>query len=587
MPVHNADIAATFNEIANCLEIRGANPFRIRAYRKASRTVGSFEQEFKQLIEHGTPIPKLPGIGTDLSAKIREIVATGHCELLDSLRREVPPVMTELLAVSGLGPKRVQALYHELGIANLQQLKQAALAKQIRDVSGFGPKTEQRIIDALAAHPDPARRFLRSEARHYAEALTAYLKQEKGIKQLVIAGSYRRLQESIGDIDILVTTAADNRIMERFIEYDEITTVLAHGTTRSSVVLRNGLQIDLRLVKSDSYGSALHYFTGSKAHNIAIRRLARSRGLKVNEYGVFKGAERLGGETEDAIFSTLGLAFIPPELREDRGEIQAAHLGTLPHLIKREDIRGDLHLHTEVSDGKNSIKDMAIAARNLGWEYIAITDHSQHLKVAHGLSPQQLIGQMTDIDQLNRLNKHDPAMAGFTIFKGCEVDILEDGSLDLPDSVLQHLDIVIAAIHSKFDLSSERQTQRILRAMDNPYVNILAHPSSRLIGKRDPIAFDFPAVLNKAKTQKICLELNSQPERLDLNDIDCKMARDAKVMISINTDAHSVFELSFLQYGIDQARRGWLSANEVLNTQSASKLINRLQPRKSHGSNPI
>lgn len=574
MPVHNADIAAIFDEIADCLEIHSANPFRIRAYRKAARTVSSFTQEFKTLIDAKATIPKLPGIGTDLSAKIQEIATTGHCALLDSLRQQIPPAITALLRVPGLGPKRVQSLYRELGITNLAQLKQAAQAGRIHSVAGFGTKTEQHILDMLQTQSGQEQRFLRPLAKQYADTLLDYLRQANGVNQAVIAGSYRRLKETVGDLDILVTTGANSDIMKHFLSYDEVRTVLAHGTTRSSVALRSGLQVDLRLVKSENYGSALLYFTGSKLHNIHIRRLARARGLKINEYGVFRGNQRIAGDTEETVFGAVGLPYIPAELREDRGEIESAKDGSLPHLIVLNDLCGDLHVHTTASDGKNSILEMAKAAQARGLHYIAITDHSRRLKVTHGLNPEQLANQITEIDNINAKN------TDFLILKGSEVDILEDGSLDLPDDILMRLDIVIAAIHSKLDLPRERQTERMLRAMDNPLVNILAHPSGRLLGARGASEIDMSSILRKAKQRNIYLELNSQPDRLDLDDINCKMARDAGVMVSINSDAHSILDFNNLQYGIDQARRGWLARENVLNTRTAVQLRQLLHPER-------
>ncbi|MDO8179979.1 MAG: DNA polymerase/3'-5' exonuclease PolX [Undibacterium sp.] len=566
MPVHNADIAEIFDEIANFLEISDANPFRIRAYRKAARTVGSFPQDFKTLIDAGTLLPKLPGIGTDLAAKIHEIATTGHCDLLDTLRKQMPPAVTELLKVVGLGPKRVQALYRELGISTIAQLKLAARAGRIRTVSGFGPKTEQHILDALAAQNEPEQRFIRPIAKQYAETLVNYLQHSEGVNQVMIAGSYRRMQETVGDLDILVTTTADSHVMEHFLAYDEVRTVLAHGATRSSVALRSGLQVDLRLVKTENYGSALHYFTGSKAHNISIRRLARAQGLKINEYGVFRGNRRIGGDTEDSVFNAVGLPYIAPELREDRGEIEAARNGLLPNLISLNDLRGDLHVHTTASDGKNNIQEMAQAAQMRGLQYIAITDHSRRLTVTHGLNPEQLVQQINEIDSINAQDSN------FIILKGSEVDILEDGTLDLPDDILRRLDIVIVAIHSKLNLPRESQTERILRAMDNPLVNLLAHPTGRLMGVRRESDIDMSKIMRKAKERNICLELNCQPDRLDLNDIYSKMARDAGVMVSINSDAHSILDFNNLQYGIGQARRGWLEHQHVINTLSAAQV---------------
>lgn len=566
MPVHNADIAAIFEEIADLLEIRGDNPFRIRAYRNAARSVGEFGRELKVLIESGAELPKLPGIGADLTAKIHEIVTTGHCATLDKLRGQMPPAITELLKIAGLGPKRVQALNRELGVATVAQLKQAARAGRIRELAGFGAKTEQRILEGLALHAEQAQRVKLAVARQYAESLVAYLKRVPGVEHVVVAGSYRRMKDTVGDLDILVTAPPGGTVMERFVAYDEVREVLSHGETRSSVVLKSGLQVDLRLVPAESYGAALYYFTGSKAHNIAVRRLAQARGLKLNEYGVFRGDLRVAGETEESVFAAVGLPFIAPELREDRGEIEAARAGRLPDLITLADLRGDLHVHTKASDGHNTIREMALAAKAQGLDYIAITEHSRRLTVARGLDPQQLARQIDEIDRLNT------GLTGITVLRGIEVDILEDGTLDLPDSVLQRLNVVIAAVHGRFELPRRKQTERILRALDNRYVNVLAHPSGRLIGEREPYDADMLRIMRKTKSRHIFLELNAQPERLDLDDIMCQMAREEGVLVSINSDAHSTFDFANLRYGVGQARRGWLERDNVLNTRSLKAL---------------
>lgn len=573
MPVHNADIAAIFEEIADLLEIRDDNPFRVRAYRNAARMAGGYGRELKTLIDSGAALPKIPGIGADLAAKIHEIVTTGHCAMLDTLRKQMPPEITELLKVPGLGPKRVQALNRELGVSTIAQLDAAVHAGQVHDIPGFGIKTEQQIqqaLDALAAQAGHSAGFMRPLATQYAQALVAYLKRVPGVDQVTVAGSYRRMKETVGDLDILVTAAADSALMARFIAYGEVKTVLAHGETRSSVVLHNGLQVDLRLVPAESYGAALHYFTGSKAHNIAIRRIAQELGLKINEYGVFRGAQRIAGDTEESVFAAVGLPFIVPELREDRGEIQAARAGRLPQLITRADLRGDLHVHTRASDGHNTIQEMARAAQQQGLEYIAITDHSRRLTVAHGLDPQQLLRQIDEIDRINA------GSAGIAILKGIEVDILEDGTLDLPDSVLQHLDLVIAAVHSKLDLPRQRQTERLLRALDQRHVDILAHPTNRLLGERGPSEIDMLRIMRKAKSRNIALELDARPERLDLDDALCQMARDEGVLVVIDSDAHDSADFANLDYGIGQARRGWLERKNVLNTGDLKTLLARL-----------
>lgn len=566
MPTHNADIAAAFEEIADRLEIQGANPFRIRAYRNAARMLGELPQEARALLEKGEDLTRLPGIGDDLAAKIREIVETGHCSLLDRLRRELPPAVTELLQIPGLGPKRVKALYHDLEVQTVEQLYRAARDGRIRVLPGFGEKTELNILQAVEAHASQTHRFKLAVAAQYAEALTAFLQAIPGVEQVTVAGSFRRMRETVGDLDILVTATAGSPVMQRFTAYDEVAEVLSAGSTRASVILKSGLQVDLRVVAQNSYGAALCYFTGSKAHNIAIRRIAQQRGLKINEYGVFRGSERIAGEDETSVYQSIGLPFIPPELRENRGEIEAAHGGRLPNLVEFSDLRGDLHAHTRATDGHDSLREMALAARALGLEYLAITEHSRHLTLAHGLDPLRLARQCEEIDRLNA------ELDGFTLLKGIEVDILEDGSLDLPDDVLGRLDLVVGAVHSQFHLSRAKQTSRILRAMDHPYFTMLAHPSGRLIEKRDPYDVDMLRIIRHARDRGCFLELNAHPDRLDLLDSQCQMAKEEGVLVSINSDAHSTFDFANLKFGVGQGRRGWLEKDDVLNTRPLAAL---------------
>ncbi|MHB1293054.1 MAG: DNA polymerase/3'-5' exonuclease PolX [Sulfuricella sp.] len=566
MPIHNADIAAIFEEIADLLEIQGENPFRIRAYRNAARTLGELSQDVRMLMEKGDDLKRLPGIGDDLSAKIREIVATGSCSLLERLRTELPPAVTELLKIPGLGPKRVKALYHDLEVQTVEQLYRAARDGRIRALPGFGEKTELNILQAVEAHVSQARRFKLAVAAQYAEALRTYLAAVPGVKQVTIAGSFRRMRETVGDLDILATAMPDSPVMQRFATYDEVAEVLSAGAKRASVILKCGLQVDLRVVAEESYGAALQYFTGSKAHNIAIRRIAQKHGLKVNEYGVYRGEDRIAGENEESVYRAVGLPYIPPELREDRGEIEAAHAGRLPHLVELADLRGDLHVHTRATDGRNTLREMALAAQAQGFEYLAITEHSRRLTVAHGLDPLRLARQCDEIDALNE------QLTGITLLKGIEVDILEDGSLDLPDNVLARLDLVVGAVHSKFDLSRARQTERILRAMEHPCFTLLAHPTGRLIEKREPYDVDMLRIIRQAKKRGCFLELNAHPERLDLLDTYCQMAKEEGVLISINSDAHSTFDFANLRFGVGQARRGWLGKQDVLNSRPLAEL---------------
>ena len=566
MPVHNADITAIFGEIADRLEIEGANPFRIRAYRNAARILGDLAQDARQLVERGEDLTRLPGIGSDLAAKINEIVGTGRCSLLERLRRELPPAITELLKIPGLGPKRVRALYHDLDVQTVEQLQRAARDGRIRALPGFGEKTEQNILQALEAHVSQSRRFKLATAAQYAEALRAFLQGVPGVQQVSVAGSFRRMRETVGDLDILVTAAADSTVMQRFTAYDEVAEVYSAGETRASVLLKCGLQVDLRVVAQESYGAALHYFTGSKAHNIAIRRIAQQLGLKINEYGVFRGKQRIAGDSEESVYRAVGLPYIAPELREDRGEIEAARGGRLPQLVELSDLCGDLHAHSKASDGHDSLRDMALAAKALGLEYLAITEHSRRLTVAHGLDPVQLARQCDEIDRLNE------ELNGITLLKGIEVDILEDGSLDLPDGVLGRLDLVVGAVHSRFDLTRAKQTERILRAIDHPHFTLLAHPSGRLIERREPYDVDMLRIIRHARQRGCFLELDANPERLDLIDSHCQSAKEEGVLVSIDSDAHSTFDFANLRYGVGQARRGWLEKADVLNTRTLAAL---------------
>ncbi len=575
MPVHNEEVALIFEEMADLLEIEEANPFRVRAYRNAARTVRGLGRELRQLVADGEDLTKLPGIGKDLAAKIVEILTTGHAVALDKLHTEVPASLEVLLKVPGLGPKRVKALYQELHIETLSQLVAAARSGRLHELPGFGEKTEQRILDTLATHHTAEQRVLRQVARQFAEPLVAYLQKVPGIDQVVVAGSYRRGKETVGDLDLLATTRGDSAVMERFVHYDEVAQVLSQGTTRGTVMLRSGLQVDLRVVAQHSFGAALHYFTGSKAHNIQVRRLGQQHGLKINEYGVFRledGEEqRVGGETEASVFEAVGLPLIPPELREGRGEIEAAQAGELPKLIELYDLAGDLHVHSKATDGRATIEELAQAAMEFGLSYIAITDHTRSLAVAHGLDEQRLAEQIDEIERLNA------TLDGITILKGCEVEILEDGRLDLPDSILARLDLVIGAIHSKFHLSASQQTARLLRAIDSRYFTILAHPSARLLGERQAIAVDMPEIIKAAHQRGCFLELNSQPQRLDLTEVYCQAAKEQGVLVSINSDSHAAEDFALLEGGIEQARRGWLEKGDVLNTRPLKTLRTALR----------
>jgi DNA polymerase (family 10) len=571
MSVQNLAVSAVFEEIADRLAIQGANAFRIRAYSDAARMLQGLAPDVKQMLERGDDLTELPGIGPDLAAKIAEIVRTGKCALLGRLRREMPAAITDLLRVPGLGPKRVGTLWHKLDVKTPQQVLRAAREGRIQALAGFGEKIERQIEAAVAAQLSKKQRMKLAMAAQYADALVTHLEGAPGVDRVVAAGSFRRMRETVGDLDLLVTARKSNATVERFVAYAEVEKVTAQGETRASVRLKPGLQVDLRVVSAESFGAALVYFTGSKAHNIALRRIAQGRGLKINEYGVFKGEKRIAGETEASVYRAIGLPLIPPELREDHGEIEAARADRLPRLVELKDLRGDLHAHTQATDGRNTLEDMAAAAQALGFEYLAITEHSRRQTMVHGLDPERLRKQIDVIESLNANGR------GIRVLKGIEVDILDDGALDLPDSVLEELDLVVAAVHSNFGLSRARQTERILRALDNPCVTLLAHPSGRLIGEREPYDVDMLKIVRKAKAKGVHLELNAHPERLDLTDAHCRMAKDEGVLVAIDSDAHGTAEFANLRYGIGQARRGWLARRDVLNARPLKELLPLLE----------
>lgn len=571
MPVHNAEIARLFERLADLLEIEGANSFRVRAYRNAARVLSGLSRPVADLRAEGADLTELPGIGEDLADKIAAILDTGELAELAEVEQRVPAKLADLTRIDGLGPKRVRALYQQLNIRGAGDLQRALDAGRIRQLSGFGAKTEAKIREGLAKLATAERRTGLLEAEAIAEPLVAHLQKAAGVTRITIAGSYRRRKETVGDLDILVTCADSEPVMERLTDYDQVAEVVSHGSTRATVVLRSGMQVDLRVVPEASYGAALQYFTGAKAHNVATRRIAVDMGLKSNEYGLFRGDERIAGATEEELYAALGLAYIEPELREHRGEIEAAREGRLPELIDEGDVRGDLHCHSRATDGRDSIERMARAAAARGYEYLAITDHSRRVAMAHGLDTARLREQLAEVDRVN------DTVDGVTVLKAIEVDILEDGSLDLPDAVLAELDLTVCAVHYGRGLSRKRQTERIIRAMDNPRFNILAHPSGRLINEREPYAVDLERLMAAAAERGCVLEQNAQPERLDLTDVQCRMARDMGVKLAISTDAHAADQLGYMRFGVAQGRRGWLRTGDVINTRGLGDLRKALR----------
>lgn len=567
MPVTNAEIAQVLREVADLLEIGEANPFRIRAYRNAARVAEGWPTSLADMAaEDGGRLEELPGIGTDLAAKIVDIAATGTLPLLTDLRRHTPKGARELMSVPGLGPKRTRRLQEELNIRGLADLERAARAGRIRTLRGFGEPTERRLLKELESLRGSRGRTLRSVAAHSAEPLLEWLKSLDGVVRAEIAGSFRRRLETVGDLDFLVTARGGAPVITRFVGYPDVRRVLAEGPTRASVRLRSGLQVDLRVLPEESYGSGLYYFTGSKAHNIALRRRAQARGLKVNEYGVFRGRQRIAGRTEEEVLGAVDLPWIPPELREDRGEFTAAEGGHLPRLVELHQVRGDLQCHTTDSDGRDSLATMAEAAERLGYEYLAVTDHTPAVRVAGGMDRAGFRRQMKRIDRLNA------RLSSLTVLKGAEVDILADGSLDLDDATLEALDLVVISLHSRLTLPEHAQTRRVCRALSHPSVDIFGHPSARLIGGRRPAALDWDQVYRAAKDHGVMLEVNAQPERLDLDDVHARTAIGHGLMLALGTDAHSTAELGFMRWGVDQARRGWAEAADIANTRSLKRL---------------
>ena len=568
--ISNQDIARAFDEVADLLDLENDNPFRIRAYRNAARTLRGAPEEAAHMIARGGDPDDLPGIGKDLAAQIAEMVASGRLSRLDRLRPEVPALALALSHVPGIGPRRAMDLCEGLKPRpqSLDDVVAACRAGKVRLLPGFGRLSEQKLAEKLRAERQREKRFTWASVRPHAEALVKRLRAGPSVEMAEIAGSYRRRKETVGDLDLVAASETPARVTKSLVAAPDVDRVLVEGPTKASVVLKSGVQVDLRAVPPESFGAALLYFTGSKAHNIALRRMARQRGLKINEYGVFRGEQRVAGADEASIYRLFGLDFIPPELREDSGEIDAAARGALPRLVELKDIRGDLHLHTSASDGANSLVEMAQAARARGLDYIAVTDHSRRMRIAHGLDRERLCAQIEAID---RFNDENP---GFAVLKGAEVDILSDGRLDLEDDLLRRLDLVVVAVHSDFILPREKQTERVLRALDNRFVFILAHPTARLLLQRDALDIDMARVLRAARARGCCLEINGQPDRLDLDDAHCRMAKSEGVRLSVNSDAHGIKDFANLDFAIAQARRGWLEANDIINTLPVAELKN-------------
>jgi len=571
--MENARIAEFFSRVADILDIQGENPFRVRSYRNVARIIGDLSGNLADLVREGGDPTQFAGIGASSAEKILEIVETGRLKYLEELEGKIPKGLTELLKLEGLGPKKVKVLYEGLAVDSVARLEKAARSGKLRDLAGMGAKTEEKLLKSIEHYRRGVGRFKLSVGMSYAEELVKYLSKVRGVKTLEPAGSLRRRQETVGDLDILAICTPGCKVMEAFTQYEEVEEVIAKGETKSSVRLTSGMQVDVRTLEEKSFGAALYYFTGSKAHNVAIRGRAQQRGLKVSEYGVFrvKDDKRVAGRSEEEVFSALGLPYIPPELRENRGEIEAADEGKLPELLELSDIRGDLQMHTTASDGKDSIEAMAKKAKELGYKYVAITDHSKAVRVAGGMDEKELA------EHLKAIEKANGKAAGIEVLKGVEVDILADGSLDLADSIIEECDIVLASIHSRFNMPEEEMTERIIKGISNPNVNILGHPTGRLILERPAYQVNLKKVFEAAKELGVVMEINAYPDRLDLNDVNARMAKEMGLKIAINTDAHATTQLELMRFGVYTARRAWLEKKDVINTYTPKKLLRTLR----------
>jgi DNA polymerase (family 10) len=562
----NKELADLFEKMADILEFKDENPFKISAYRKASRIMGDLTQDIEEISEQGK-LKNIPGIGEGMAQKIVEYLKTGKISKFEEVRKGVSDELIAIMDIPGMGPKTLSMLHKEKGISNLSQLEKALGDGSLMGLFGIGEKKIENIKRGIQLLRQSKGRMNLGMAFPVAKRIVETLRQKTGSKKIEWAGSLRRMRENIGDIDILATGPDKGKIVRAFTHLPEVKEVLASGETKASVIVEEGTQIDLRVVEEDSYGAALQYFTGSKGHNIHLRGIAKAKGIKINEYGVFKGEKKIGGKEEKDVYRVLGMDWIDPELREDRGEIEAAQKGRLPKLVQESEIKGDLHVHSKWSDGVFSIEEIAKASQKRGYQYVAICDHSKSLKIAHGLDESRLTKQIEEIDRLNERLK------GFQILKGTEVDILTEGKLDLSEKILEKLDIVVGAVHSSFKQDKGKMTKRIIRALENPYIHILAHPTGRLLGARDPYEVEIEEVMEAAKKYGKALEINAYFERLDLVDIHCRKAKGMEIRVGIGTDAHHLDQMWMISLGVAVARRGWLETKDVLNTLPLKEIL--------------
>lgn len=587
--MENLDVARTLTELADLLEIQGASPFRIRAYRNAVNTINSLSQPLKDMVAAGEDLTELPGVGKSVAKYIGEFLTSGSISRLEEVSAEFPRSLVQLMRLDGVGPKKARKLFEELDVRTVDDLAAELEAGRVQTLDGFGVKSAAKILDAIEDHKKHTGRFQIRETERLIAGLLEHMQSAPGVARIKLAGSLRRRKETIGDVDILAELEGDGTpVVDHFVSFSGAQRVVGAGSTKGSIVLHSGLQVDLRVIPSRSFGAALQYFSGSKGHNVAVRSRAVRQGLRVNEWGVFRvpeteddepigkeDGERLAGDTEQSVYEVLGMSWVPPELRENRGEVEAACEDELPELVSLEDIRGDLQMHSTWSDGKASVEEMARSCLERGYEYFALTDHSQAMAMVQGLTPERAREQWAEIEQVQEL------VPGIRILKSVEVDILKDGSLDMPDDVLEQLDVLVISVHSFMDQNKKTMTDRVLRAMQHPSADILAHPTGRIINRREPFELDVEAVLEAAADLSVAVELNANPNRLDFSDVHVHRAKELAVPVVISTDAHSPRGLADMRFGVDQARRGWLEASDVLNTRSVEEMMGWLGRRET------
>ena len=586
--MENIEIADILGELGHLLEIQGSNPFRIRAYRNASRTVRGLTRPLSAMVDAGEDLTALDAIGKDMSAHIVELVQTGALTRLAEVSAEVPRSLVQLVKLDGVGPKKAKKLWESLGVTTIDELEAALKAGRVESLEGFGATSVAEILTSIEDLRRYSGRFLISQVDELIGPLLAHMKDAPDVERIEVAGSYRRRKETIGDVDLLVQAELPApAVMDHFTAFGSVERIVSAGDTRGSVVLRSGLEVDLRVIPDRSFGAALHYFTGSKEHNIAVRQIAQRQGLRVNEWGVFRvpegvdpddvgkeDGERVAGETESSVFEVLGMGWVPPVLRENRGEVRAALDNSLPDLVRLEDIQGDLHMHSTWSDGKASVEEMARACQARGYRYLAMSDHSPALAMVGGITPERAVDQWDEIARVQE------GLDGITIFKGLEVDILRDGSLDMTDEVLETLDLVLVSVHSLMEMDRVLMTDRVIKAIQHPQVDILAHPTGRLLGRREPFQLEMEEVLQAARDLDVAVEINANPNRLDLNDVHAHRAKELGVKVCVSTDAHSVQRLDHMSYGVDQAQRAWLNKGDVLNTMTKPQFLRWLERRE-------